>query len=221
MLPAPEASLTRHSVAAVSGKIDLKKTLPGYRATAGVFDVVDVPVAAYLMIDGHGDPNTSPAFAEALAALYPVAYKLKFASKRDLGRDYVVPPLEGLWWADDMDAFTSARDKAAWDWTMMLMVPDWLDAARVDTARAQAHAASRPTRLNDVRFETLTEGRCIQTLYIGSFDDEARVLDRMHHDVIPSQGVRLAGKHHEIYLSDFRRTTPAEQRTILRQPVAP
>lgn len=87
------------------------------------------------MIDGRGDPNTSPAFAEAVGALYPVAYKLKFASKRDLGRDYVVPPLEGLWWADDTDAFTTARDQSRWNWTIMLMVPDWIDRALFAMAR--------------------------------------------------------------------------------------
>jgi hypothetical protein len=84
----------------MSGKIDFKKTLDCYRARRGVFEVVDVPDVQYLMIDGHGDPNTSPEYTEAIEALYPVAYKVKFASKRDLDRDYVVPPLEGLWWAD-------------------------------------------------------------------------------------------------------------------------
>ncbi|SER96874.1 GyrI-like small molecule binding domain-containing protein [Propionibacterium cyclohexanicum] len=117
--------------------------------------------------------------------------------------------------------FTSALDKSAWDWTMMLMIPDWLDAAHVEAAREQARAASRPARLDEVRFETLDEGRCIQTLHIGSFDDEGPALERMHDEVIPSQGLRRAGKHHEIYLSDVRRTAAARQRTILRQPIAP
>ncbi len=75
--------------------------------------MLDVPQQQYLMVDGHGDPNTSAAYADALAALYPVADALKFASRRELGRGYVVPPLEGLWWAEDMAAFTTARDKAA------------------------------------------------------------------------------------------------------------
>lgn len=88
-------------------KIDFKKTLDSYRAAAGSFRVVDVPEIRYLMVDGHGDPNVSPAYVEALESLYPVAYKMKFASKQDLDRDYVVPPLEGLWWAEDMAAFTT------------------------------------------------------------------------------------------------------------------
>jgi len=203
----------------MTDKVDFKKTLDSYQAPRGRFRIVDVPDMQYLIIEGHGDPNTSPAFTEAIETLYPIAYKLKFASKGDLGRDYVVPPLEGLWWADDMDSFTYAREKARWDWTLMLMVPDWIDQAMVTTAVEQARVRNRPARVDEVRLEMLSEGRCVQTLHVGSFDDEAEVLAQMHDDFIPDQGLRMVGKHHEIYLSDFRRTAPAKQRTILRQPV--
>ncbi len=203
----------------MTDKIDFRKTLGSYQAQRGRFQLVDVPDMQYLMVDGHGDPNTSPAFSEALEALYPVAYKLKFASKRELGRDYVVPPLEGLWWADRMDAFTTSRDKSRWDWTVMLMVPDWLDRSAFEAAVKQAGAKSPPARLQDVRMQTLSEGQCVQTLHIGSFDDEAAVLERMHGDFIPANGLRMTGRHHEIYLSDVRRTAPEKLRTILRQPV--
>lgn len=200
-------------------KIDLKKELDVYRARRGEFRVVEVPPMRYLMLDGHGDPNTSPEFAESIESLYPVAYAMKFASKRELGRDYVVPPLEGLWWADDMTAFTSARDTSAWEWTLMLMVPEWLDGAAFAAAVAQVRAKGGAPRLAEVRFEALAEGLCVQTLHVGSFDDEGPVLDRMHHEIIPERGLRPVGSHHEIYLSDFRRVVPEKQRTILRQPV--
>jgi hypothetical protein len=203
----------------VTAKVDVKKSLDCYRAPRGDFRVVDVPDLQYLMIDGHGDPNTSPLYAEALAALYPVAYKLKFLSKSELGRDYVVPPLEGLWWADDMDSFTVARDKSQWDWTMMLMVPDWLYDAHVREAVDRAGAKNRPARLDDIRVETLSEGRCVQTLHIGPYDDEGPLLERMHEEFIPQNGLQVTGKHHEIYLGDARRTAPERLRTILRQPV--
>ncbi|AYY13834.1 hypothetical protein EF847_15135 [Actinobacteria bacterium YIM 96077] len=204
----------------MTGKTDFKKSLDAYRATRGQFRIVDVPDMQYLMVDGHGDPNTSPAFAEAIRALYPVAYKLKFASKRDLGRDYVVMPLEGLWWAENMDTFTVARDKSRWEWTLMIMVPDWIDHDMFTTAVEQAGAKNRPARLDDVRLEPLSEGRCVQTLHVGSFDNEADVLARMHHAFIPENGLRMVGKHHEIYLSDFRKVAPEKLRTILRQPVS-
>jgi len=199
---------------------DLKKTLDSYRAQLGRFRVLDVPDHRYLMVDGHGDPNTSPEFTAAIEALYPVAYKLKFASK-ELGRDYVVPPLEGLWWAEDAAGFTTARDKSRWDWTLMILVPDWIEPALVAVALERAGRANPPARLDDVRLETLAEGRCVQTLHVGPFDAEAEVLARMHEEVLPAGGLRMAGKHHEIYLSDLRRVAPERRRTILRQPVRP
>ncbi|HWR85815.1 MAG TPA: GyrI-like domain-containing protein [Rhodoglobus sp.] len=188
-------------------KVDLKRELDGYRAKRGEFRLLDLPPARYLAVDGHGDPNTSPEFAVAVEALYPAAYALKFASKRELGRDYVVPPLEGLWWADDMTAFTAARDKSAWDWTLLILVPDWIPGGMLG-------AIDPP-----VRVQALEEGRCVQTLHVGSFDDEAPVLARMHDEIIPGHGFVMTGHHHEIYLSDRRRTAPGKLRTILRQPV--
>ena len=202
-------------------KVDLKKTLDTFRAPRGTFRVVEVPTFRYLMVDGHGDPNTSPAYASALAALYPVAYAMKFASRRVLGRDYVVPPLEGLWWAEDMAAFTTARDKSQWHWTMMVMVPEWVGRDLFDAAVHRVATTKAPDRLADVRLEELSEGLCVQTLHTGSFDDEAGVLERMHREFLPSHGLRLAGTHHEIYFSDPRRTAPEKLRTLLRQPVAP
>ena len=154
-----------------AGKVNLRKTIDGFHARAGEFREIDVPPTRYLMTDGHGDPNTSPAFTSAVHVLYPVAFAVKFFSKCELGRDYVVPPLEGLWWASDMAAFTAARDKERWHWTLMLMVPDWVEADAVATAIE----SKRVTVGAEVRQETLTEGRCVQTLHIGSFDDEAAV----------------------------------------------
>ena len=111
-------------------KDDFKRDLKHlYRPSAKAFAVIDVPPMQFLMIDGHGDPNTAPEYGEALEALYAVAYKLKFMSKVELEKDYVVPPLEGLWWADDMETFDVQREKSAWDWTMMIMQPDWITPA--------------------------------------------------------------------------------------------
>jgi len=198
-------------------KFDARTMLDGYRARTGEFRILDVPPQQYLMLDGHGDPNTEP-YRDAIATIYPVAYKLKFASKA-LGRDYVVPPLEALWSAPDMAAFTSQRDKSQWDWTLLSHVPDWITRAQVDAAIATVAAGGRAGRLDDVRFETLAEGRCVQTLHLGPFDEEGPTLARMHDEVIPAAGLRMSGRHHEIYLSDTRRVDPARFRTILRQPV--
>lgn len=202
-------------------KIDLKRELDSYRARRGEFRIIDVPPLSYLMVDGRGDPNTAAEYADALAALYPVAYKLKFTSKRDLERDYVVMPLEALWWAEDMAAFTSARDKSQWSWTAMILTPDWITRELFDTAVEQVGGKDPPVSLAKVRLETLQEGRCVQTLHVGSYDDEAPVLAAMHDEFIPGAGLAMSGRHHEIYLSDPRRVEPAKLRTILRQPVEP
>ena len=200
-------------------KTDFKKTLDSYRARLGEFRVVQVPQLQYLMVDGHGDPNTAQEYAEAIAALYPVAYKLKFASRQHLDRDYAVPPLEALWWASSMAAFTSARDKSRWDWTAMIMVPDWITSQMFDDALDQAAAKEPVAGLDKLRLQTLHEGSCVQTLHVGAYDDEDVVLAELHDDFIPSAGLRMTGKHHEIYLSDPRRVEPSKLRTILRQPV--
>jgi hypothetical protein len=200
-------------------KVDFKKSCDTYRARVGELRVIDVPPMQYLMVDGRGDPDTSHEYADALAVLYPVAYKLKFASKRDLERDYVVPPLEALWWAAEMAVFTSARDKSQWCWTAMVMTPEWISVRMFDEAVKAVAANDRPAALDKVRLETLEEGRCVQTLHTGAYDDEGGVLADMHHRFIPEAGLRLSGKHHEIYLNDARRVEPAKLRTILRQPV--
>ncbi|MBW0102373.1 GyrI-like domain-containing protein [Pseudonocardia sp. KRD291] len=203
----------------MTDKIDFKRTLGCYRAKRDAPALVEVPDLRYLMVDGHGDPNTA-AFAEAVSALYPVAYSLKFASRSDLGRDYVVMPLEGLWWAEDMGSFTTARDKTRWSWTLMIMTPDWVTDDMFAAALERVAAKDRPARLGDLRLQTLSEGRCVQALHVGSYDDEAGLLRRMHDEFIPAAGMTMVGRHHEVYLSDARRVEPSKRRTILRQPVA-
>lgn len=206
--------------------IDPKKTLDAYQAKRGVIRLVEVPPLQYLMVDGTGDPNTAQAYQDAVTALFPLAYTLKFASREKLGIDTVVMPLEGLWHAPEMESFTSQRDKSAWLWTLMIMVPDhvtpemFADAvASVETKAVKKKEQPSPA-LPSVRLETLAEGLSVQTLHVGPFDDEGPVLDDLHHRFIPENGLEMTGLHHEIYLSDMRRVEPAKLRTILRQPVA-
>lgn len=200
-------------------KIDFKKELkPLYQPSAKQFAVVDVPEMNFLMIDGHGNPNTEKAYGEAVEALYSVAFKLKFLSKKNLGSDYVVPPLEGLWWAQDMDAFTAGK-KDDWDWSMMIMQPEWIKPGMFEEACLLVTKAKNPPALSKMRLQRYHEGLSIQILHIGSYNDEAPTLAKLHHDFIPSNGYAMSGKHHEIYLSDPRRVKPEKLKTILRQPV--
>lgn len=188
-----------------------------YAPSAKDFSLVQVPPLHYLMIDGHGDPNTAPAYMSAVEWLYSVSYPVKFMSKKDLGRDYAVMPLEGLWWADDMNAFIT-RDKSAWSWTMMILQPDWITKVMIDAAieKASAKLGAPPPSL---RLETLDEGLCVQIMHIGPYDAEGPVLARLHGEFLPQNGLTETGHHHEIYLSDPRKSAPEKLKTVLRQPV--
>lgn len=195
-------------------KTDFKTTLPSYAARHGSFDIVEIPPMRYLAADAEGSPDAA-SFAGALAALFPLAYALKFASKREKDRDYVVPPLEALWWADDPAAFTTAYDKSAWHSTALILLPEWITDEDVEAAREAV--AGKMADLSRVRVRVLEEGRCAQTLHVGPFSTEGPVIQELHN-MLETAGLALAGKHHEIYLSDFRRTAPEKLRTIVRQP---
>jgi hypothetical protein len=199
-------------------KTDLKKELALLYNAPRQFVVVDVPPMDFLMVDGHGDPNTAQEYKDAVEALYAVAYKVKFASKRELDQDYVVPPLEGLWWSEDMDAFIN-RDKSAWDWTMMVMQPKWITREMVTKAIQQVADSKDLPALGRMRFDTYDEGSSVQILHVGSYADEAPTLARLHNEFLPQNGYIESGKHHEIYLSDPRRTAPEKLKTVLRQPI--
>lgn len=190
-----------------------------YAAKPGDFAIVDVPDMGFLMIDGHGDPNTSVAYREAVEALYAASYAVRAVAKTRLERVHTVGPLEGLWSAEDPEAFRT-RDKSAWDWTMVIAQPDWITPKLVDEALAAAQKKKLPA-LSLVRFERYTEGRSAQILHVGSYDDEGPTLQRLHDEFLPANGLAPRGRHHEVYLSDARKTERAKLKTILRQPVTP
>lgn len=198
-------------------KLDLKKVRKAlFSAPLNHFTLIDAPPAAYLMVDGRGDPNAAPEYRLAVESLYATAYAAKFMCKAE-GRDFVVPPLEGLWSAPNPESFT-ARRKHEWDWTMMIMVPDDLDQSMFQ--QAVARCRSRGGALSaTLRLETLREGLCLQALHVGGYDDEGPLLDRLHHEIMPQGGYSFGGRHHEVYLSDPRKTPAAKLRTLVRQPV--
>lgn len=201
-------------------KLDVRKLHKAlYNPPRGAFVRVDVPVMQFVKIDGAGDPNVAACYQTAVAWLYSVSYALKFAAKAALGRDCVVPPLEGLWWADDPASFV-ARRKHEWRWTMMIMVPDFVSRDLYDAALAKA-AKKLGQPPASLRLEPYAEGPSLQTLHVGSYDDEAPVLARLHGEIMPAERLAFNGPHHEIYLGDPRKTEAARLKTILRQPVRP
>lgn len=200
-------------------KVDFKKEWKYlYQPHQRDFQIVEVPDLQFLMLDGKGDPNTTPEYTAAIEALYAVAYKLKFYSKKQ-ARDYVVPPLEGLWWAETMEAFTSSRDKSLWDWTMMIMVPEWISLDLFQQACEEVAEKKHLPALPKLRLEPYLEGLSAQILHLGSYDEEGPVLQRLHKEWMPENGYEFNGKHHEIYLSDPRKVEPEKLKTILRQPI--
>lgn len=195
-------------------KVDFRKQSPDLYAPGRELAVVTVPAFAFLMVDGSGDPNTAPAYTAAVEALYALSYTVKFASKQQLGRDYTVAPLEGLWWGGS--EFASLR-KDEWRWTMMVRQPDWIPPELWSAAREKA---ATKAAVDLARLETLDEGLCVQYLHIGSYDDEAPGIARMH-EWIASNGYVETGPHHEVYLSDPRRTAVEKLKTIVRQSMRP
>jgi len=198
-------------------KIDFKKEFKElYAPSSKEFSIVKVPKMNFLSIDGKGDPNTSKEYKEAIEALFPVAFKLKFTAKKELKQDYAVMPLEGLWWAEDMSKF-SAKDKNAWLWKSLIMQPSFITQKMFQKAVDEVKTKKDLPGLAKIKFETLEEGLSAQILYIGSYSEEKTTIEKLHA-FIKEQGGSLHMKHHEIYLSDPRKTAPEKLKTIIRQP---
>ncbi len=200
---------------------DVKRELKALYAPRNVtWEIVDVPRQQFLAIDGRGNPNTAPEYAAAVQALYAVAYVLKFANKRQEGRDFVVAPLEGLWWSEEPAAFM-ARAKDTWQWTMLIGQPEWITEPMVQAALTTALEKKKLPAIGQIRRLVLEEGWCAQVLHIGPYDEEAPVLAELHGAFFTEHRLTFNGLHHEVYLGDPRRTDPSKLKTVLRQPVRP
>lgn len=203
----------------MDAKLDVKKEFKKlYAPKNRVFELITVPRMNFLAIDGEGAPESAD-FAEATQAIYSVAYPLKFWSKNGLGRDYAVPPLEGLWWADDPAVFVSG-ERDQWKWSLVSHVPDWISPDHVEGFKERVLAKGIEAA-SKIVLRSIDEGLCFQALFIGPYADEAPVLAELHDQIMPNGGYAFNGEHHEIYLSDPRRTDPMKLKTILRQPVCP
>ena len=198
-------------------KVDFKKTYKQlYNPTETGFHFIDVPDMNYLMLDGKDNPNTSENYQHAVQALYSMSYGIKFELKAQ-GFDYIIPPLEGLWWMPNMNEFT-LENINEWEWTMMIMQPEWITSEIVEKVKEVTLRKKKEQLLKNVRFEVFREGLSVQILYIGAYKNEAPTIAEMHN-YINTNGYETNGKHHEIYLSDIRKTSADKLRTILRQPI--
>ena len=198
-------------------KVDYKKKLKHlYGPSSKKVVIVEVPPINYFMVDGEGGP-AAESYQQAIEALYGLSFTVKFDVKKGVGLDYTVMPLEGLWWAKDITAFSADR-KDEWLWKMMIMQPDHVTAKHVNAATKQLREKKNPLALDKIRFESYHEGLSVQILHIGPYDDEGPTIAQMHK-FIDENGYQLHMKHHEIYLSDPRRSKPEKLKTVLRQPI--
>ncbi len=194
-------------------KIDFKKKLKNiYQPKNKEICIVDVPQMQFLMIDGKGNPNHQE-FKDSAEVLFSISYAIKFIVKQDLNLDYTAMPLEGLWWADDMSYFVEEK-KELWKWTAMIMQPEFVTQSIYKKALLRVKD-KKQLNVSKVKFESFCEGPSAQILYIGSYHDEHPTIMQLH-SFIKENGYSLRGKHHEIYLSDPRKTSESKLKTILR-----
>ena len=198
------------------GKIDLKKEMKQLYKAGKEPSLVTVPEMKFVAYDGQGDPNTSEEYQKSMEVLYGMAYTIKFMCK-ELDKDFVVMPLEGLWWTDDMSDFTM-DNKDIWKWTMMIALPDYVDKKMFEEARVKLAARKDLPNLGKGYFLKYKEGLCAQVLHIGPYDDEPPTIEKLHK-FIEDTGYKLHKKHKEVYLSSPLRTAPEKLKTIIRQPI--
>ena len=201
-------------------KIDLKKTLKDlYNPSAKAVSEVLVPPMNYIVVDGAGDPNNMDEFQPRAEVLYALSYTLKFASKKLLGQDYGVMPIEGLWWVDGLKPVDpTVGDRSNWKWTLMIMQPEQITSDLYESAVEDVRRKKKLALLADCRFEHYEEGRAAQIMHIGPYSTEKPTIDRVHAYIAEQGGVPIS-KHHEIYVGDPRKSAPDKLKTIIRQPL--
>lgn len=190
--------------------------------------LIDVPQMTFIMIDGKGNPNTAGgAYQKAVEALYGLSYTIKM-SKMGKNKpkgyfEYVVPPLEGLWWfTDEKFDLQPVADKEKFLWTAMIRQPDFVTADLFRWAKEELQKKKPALDLSGARLEDYTEGKCVQILHFGPYDSEpdtVRVLEKFTTASGYVSDFSEKRKHHEIYLSDPGKTAPEKLKTVIRHPV--
>jgi hypothetical protein len=205
-----EEAMTQGS--AKASQIDFYRERPAFFKAGRKPELVDLPEASYLAVDGEGAPDGQQ-FQDAISALYSVDYTLKFSLKKS-GRDFKVPTFEGLWWIYS-DGQELLRDQ--WRWRLLMMVPDFIDAPMLDAAFEDLIRKKKEPQAA-VQLDRVRHGRCVQVLHVGPYDAETPSIEKMRAFMAERQLMPI-GPHHEVYLGDPRRSKPEALKTILRQPV--
>jgi len=205
---------------------DFKKEYKELYLPKGTPSIISIPEMRFIMVQGKGNPNTSDYYKEAVELLYGISYSIKISKKKEAPAgyfDYVVPPLEGLWWFDNnfFDGSVMNR-KDEFSWMMMIRQPDFVTSQVFEMAKKNLKRKKPKIDTSIVKLETFNEGLCAQVMHIGPYDDEPATVALLEA-FIDSQGYRtlMSGmrQHHEIYLSDPRKSDPAKLKTVLRHPI--
>ena len=204
---------------------DFKKEYKEFYLPKDVPSLVDVPPMNYVAVRGKGDPNEEGGeYKKAMELLYGLSFTVKMSKKGDHRIegyfDYVVPPLEGFWWQDGTDGVDYGR-KDEFNWISVIRLPEFVTREEFDWAVAEA-GRKKKADFSRAEFLTVEEGMCVQCMHLGSYDSEPATVERMHR-FAAEQGLEpdfSGGRlHHEIYLSDARKTAPESLRTVIRHPV--
>jgi hypothetical protein len=200
-------------------KIDLYKLHKDQYVEAKKPVLVTVGKGMYLAIDGRGAPG-GEAFSAGVGALYAVAYTIKMTRKFAGQQDYAISKLEALWWLGDGQSDWASAPQDQWNWTVMIRTPDFVTRQDLDSAVQVLLDKGKEPEVRQVRLASMSEGRCVQMLHVGPYDQVSRTISTMSQ-FAQDQGLAFSGRHHEIYLSDPRRVAPERLKTLIREPVAP
>lgn len=204
---------------------DFKKEYKEFYLPKNVPEIVDVPCMNYVAVRGSGDPNEEgAAYQQAISVLYAVSYTIKMSYKSDYRIkgffEYVVPPLEGFWWQNGVEGVDYA-DKSAFNWISMIRLPDFVTKADFEWSVAEAERKKK-IACSTAEFLTVKEGLCVQIMHIGSYDSEPESVALMDNYLLENgyqNDMSETRFHHEIYLSDPRKTLPEKRKTVIRHPI--
>ena len=186
-----------------------------YAPPTGEFSIVDVPKLPFAILDGEGPPEQA-SIETAVKVLYTAIYAIRREARERMGKSFVEPPVEVVYWADDMDDL-AAGNREKWHWRVQITLPVWADAQRLKDSAAEARHELGDEQV--ARWEVLAEGKCVQFLHVGQTNDLPKTLEELYGDYLPQQGLEPDGPYHEIYLDDWSRAAPPQRKIILRQPV--
>lgn len=196
-------------------KLDLTKEYKQYYSVKNPLTIVEFGKISYITIEGKGEP-TGEVFTKAIEALYPLAYGVKNICKKQ-GHDFGVPKLEGLWWAKSNKPFLEVPRKE-WCWKLLIRMPDFVTSEIVKNVKDEVFRKKGLALIKEIKFEKIDEGKCVQIMHTGPYSTEQETIAKIK-GFIRENNYAENGSHHEIYISDPRKTIPAKMKTILRQPI--